>query len=230
MISSFDPPFKKSLRSEQMLPQAVLIDPELTVGNPPHVTQGIPGWTRSRSSSKATSRRSQPVTQALCAEGLQRAWPRTATACHDGDRMACEVMAHAAFLVGKALANSGLGLAHGSRRARSAPQRAAWACCAVMLPITLEANRSVCEAEFAELARAVMSRRAAIEPAAAEAFIDGVCEMAAEVGIPTSLASLGVTAADVPALVKSSHGNSRSGNPRDVSDGELAELLESALA
>ncbi len=38
VISSTNPPYKKSLRSELMIPRAVLIDPELTVGLPPHVT------------------------------------------------------------------------------------------------------------------------------------------------------------------------------------------------
>lgn len=232
VISSFDPPFKKSLRSEQMLPQAVLIDPELTVGNPPHVTahSGMDAITQLIES--YVSRRAQPVTRALCVEGLVRAWPHLATACRDGESQpAREAMAHAAFLSGVALANSGLGLAHGVAAAlgvhHNVPHGLA---CAVMLPITLEANRATCQAEFATLARAVLPDVSRSDAAAADAFIAGVCVMAADVGIPKSLAALGVTIADVPALVKSSHGNSRSGNPRDVSDGELAELLESALA
>lgn len=231
VISSFDPPFKKSLRSEQMLPQVVLIDPELTVTNPPHVTahSGMDAITQLIES--YVSRRAQPVTRALCVEGLVRAWPHLATACRDGEsQTAREAMAHAAFLSGVALANSGLGLAHGVAAAlgvhHNVPHGLA---CAVMLSMTMRANRSVCEADFAELARAVMPDVPRSNSAAADAFIDGVCEMAAEVGIPTSLAALGVTAADIPALVKSSHGNSRSGNPRDVGDGELTEVLLQAL-
>ena len=63
VISSFDPPFKKSLRSDQMLPQAVLIDPELTVTNPPHVTahSGMDAITQLIES--YVSRRAQPVTR-----------------------------------------------------------------------------------------------------------------------------------------------------------------------
>ncbi len=38
VISSYDPPFKKSLRSEQMVPCAVLVDPELSMSVPPQTT------------------------------------------------------------------------------------------------------------------------------------------------------------------------------------------------
>src|SRR5215831_17296104 len=38
VITSYDPPFKKSLRSDMMLPRIVLVDPELCVNNLPSVT------------------------------------------------------------------------------------------------------------------------------------------------------------------------------------------------
>jgi hypothetical protein len=40
---------------------------------------------------------------------------------------------------------------------------------------------------------------------------------------------LGVTAAQLPALVIDSRGNSMSGNPRELSDEELLQILEAAL-
>ena len=38
VISSYDPPFKKSLRADSMVPRIVLVDPELSVSVPPEVT------------------------------------------------------------------------------------------------------------------------------------------------------------------------------------------------
>lgn len=231
VISSCNPPFKKSLRSDRMLPQAVVIDPELTVSNPPHVTahSGMDAITQLIES--YVTRRGQPVTRALCQEGLHRAWLSLPEACRDGgSRPAREGMAHAAFLSGVALANSGLGLAHGVAAALGVHHRVPHGlACAVMLPIALRVNRSACESQLAELARVVLPDAPRSDSEGAEAFIAAVTQLTVNVGIPMSLGALGVTAADVPALVKSSHGNSRSGNPRDMTDAELTEVLLRAL-
>ena len=114
VISSYDPPFKKSLRSEKILPRIALIDPQLTVSVPPAVTaaSGMDAITQLLESS--ISRKAQPIPQALCVEGLRRALPAIAEAVENPEsRPAREAMAHAATLSGIALANSGLGMAHG---------------------------------------------------------------------------------------------------------------------
>jgi alcohol dehydrogenase class IV len=231
VVSSFDPPFKKSLRCDEMLPQIVLIDPELTVTNPPHVTahSGMDAITQLIES--YVSLRANPFTRALCIEGLVQAWPNLATAVKDGrSRPAREAMAHAAFLSGLALANSGLGLAHGVAAALGVHHRVPHGlACAVMLPLALRANRSRCEADFARLGRAVLPNPPVPDAAAADALIDGLCALAVEIGIPSTLSEIGVKRNDIADLVKSSHGNSRSGNPRDITDSELTDLLGAAL-
>ena len=114
VISSNDPPYKKSLRSELMVPRIVMIDPELTVALPPEITAhtGMDAITQLIES--YISRRAQPIPQALAESGLRLALRSIETAVKDGsNRQAREGMAYAAFLSGVALANSGLGLAHG---------------------------------------------------------------------------------------------------------------------
>ncbi|MBV9124699.1 MAG: iron-containing alcohol dehydrogenase, partial [Planctomycetes bacterium] len=114
VISSFDPPFKRSLRSDLMVPAVVLVDPELTVSLPPTTTAytGMDAITQLIES--YLSRRAKPIPQALCLQGLELAAGALAEAVEDGrSRTARERMSHAALLSGLALANSGLGLAHG---------------------------------------------------------------------------------------------------------------------
>jgi alcohol dehydrogenase class IV len=231
VISSTDPPYKKSLRSELMIPRAVLIDPELTIGLPPQVTAhtGMDAITQLIES--YLSRRAQPIPQALALDGLARALPAIETAVTDGrNRAARDAMAYAAFLSGVALANSGLGFAHGVAAALGircgVPHGLA---CAVMLPTALRVNRDVRRSELARLWALVQPGSPLPESDAAERFIQHIERIARNIGIPPRLSAVGVERPMIPALVKGSRGNSMDGNPRDVSDEELTKLLEAML-
>ncbi|HUY31803.1 MAG TPA: iron-containing alcohol dehydrogenase [Pirellulales bacterium] len=231
VISSFDPPYKKSLRSERMVPRVVLVDPELSVSVPPATT----AWTGMDAITQLIEsficRHAQPIPQALAVDGLRRAVPAIVEAVRDGaSRPARESMSHAALLSGMALANSGLGLAHGVAAALGVHARVAHGlACAVMLPVALRVNRRVRERELAELARAVWGGAWASDALAAGAFIDKIDELGDAVGVPRRLGELGVAGRQIPAIVAASRGNSMSGNPRDVSDEELTKLLEEML-
>jgi alcohol dehydrogenase class IV len=228
-ISSYAPPFKISLRSDRMVPRMVLVDPELTVSVPRDITAytGMDAITQLLES--LLSKRAAPIPQALCRQGLQLAWPALPRAVQDGgDRPAREAMAHAALLSGMALANSGLGVAHGVAAALGVHCRTPHGlACAVMLPAALRVNRHVRQSELAELSALLLPRTYAAEEDRVAALIDAVESLCREVGIPSRLRDIGVRREQIADLVPSSHGSSLSGNPRDLSDDELRELLES---
>ncbi len=228
VISSYDPPFKKSLRSDRMIPRAVVVDPELTCSLPPTTTAytGMDAITQLLES--FISRRAAPIPQALCVQGLQLALPALPIAFREGQhREARTAMAHAALLSGMALANSGLGLAHGVAAALGVHAKIPHGlACAVMLPAALRVNRAVRLSALAELSRIVLKCTVSTEAAAADRLIDTVIALCHDMQIPARLRDLGVTRDQLPALVPSSRGNSMSGNPRDLSDAELLELLE----
>jgi alcohol dehydrogenase class IV len=98
-----------------------------------------------------------------------------------------------------------------------------------MLPTALRVNRAACETQYAELEKAVEPRRHANASAAADAFVDRIERLCELLGVPRSLSALGVRREQIDDLVRGSHGNSMDGNPRDVSDSELRDLLESLL-
>lgn len=231
VISSYDPPFKKSLRSELMLPRCVVIDPELTVSMPPAVTaqSGMDAITQLIES--YISRRAKPIPQALDLQGLRLAVPAIVRAMRQPhDRQAREAMSHAALLSGMALANSGLGLAHGVAAALGVHCRVPHGlACGVMLPWALRVNRLVCTTQYAELAGALGLPTEPSAAVAADAFVEFIERLCREVGLPTHLADLGVRPDQISDLVRSSRGNSMDGNPRLVSDEELAALIEEAL-
>jgi len=230
VISSYDPPFKKSLRSDQMVPRIVLVDPEFAVSLPPDVTAhtGMDAITQLIES--YVSRRAKSISQMLAIHGLQNAiWALTEAVADGRCQWARETMAHAALLSGVALANSGLGLAHGVAAALGSICRISHGlACAVMLPVALRANQAVCEPQLATLARLTGTVRLEDNRAAAEAFIRRIEELVRALKIPPRLRELGVRQEQIPTLVRGSHGNSLSGNPRDVSDEELHEILRAA--
>jgi alcohol dehydrogenase class IV len=228
VISSYEPAFKKSLRSDLMVPRIVLIDPELSVSVSPQITAhtGMDAITQLIES--FISRRAKPIPRALCLQGLQLAVPALVNAVKDGGhRPAREAMAQAALLSGIALANSGLGLAHAVAAALGAECRVPHGlACAVMLPAALRANRQVCEADLAILSKLICPGPFANNSEAAAGLIRRIESLAAEIGIPTRLRHLGVRSDQIPALVVGSRGNSLSGNPRDIDAQELTQMLE----
>jgi len=228
VISSYDPPFKKSLRSDQMVPRIVLVDPELTITVPPDVTASTGMDTITQLIESYISKRAAPIPQALCLQGLHLAWPALPVAVRDGsNRPAREAMAHAALLSGMALANSGLGVAHGVAAALGVHCRVPHGlACAVLLPTALELNREVRCRELAEISELLLPGRESTTDAACARLIGAVQSLCHEIGIPSHLRDLGVRREQTADLVPSSHGNSLSGNPRDLSDDELRDVLE----
>jgi alcohol dehydrogenase class IV len=228
VLSSYDPPFKKSLRADGMLPRIVLVDPELSLSMPPAITaqSGMDAITQLIES--YLSRKARPIPQALAASGLRLALRSIVEAVEQGtSRPAREAMAQAALLSGMALANSGLGMAHGVAAALGVHFRVAHgAACAAMLGVALRVNRPLCERRLAALARAAELTLADSDTAAADALLEAVAEISQRIGVPTRLSALGVTRESLPALVRDARGNSMDGNPRTLSDEELYRILE----
>ncbi len=240
VISSFDPPFKKSLRSDLMVPKVVLVDPELTVSLPRDITAhtGMDAITQLIES--MISRRANSIPSALCWEGLKLALPAMFALSRDlTNRFARESMSHAALLSGIALANSGLGFAHGVAAALGVHAKVPHGlACAVMLPTALALNREVAELGLAPLGYTsrhwlrdeddlpTLDYKKLSNDAASVHFETVIRILNERLGIPPRLSALGVTREQLPAIAKSSRGNSMDGNPRDVSDDELLATLE----
>jgi alcohol dehydrogenase class IV len=234
VISNQNPPFKKSLRSDSMVPRAVIVDPELSVTVSPQTTAytGMDAITQLIES--YISCRAKPIPRALALEGLRLAILSIEEAVADGaSRRAREAMAHAALLSGMALANSGLGMAHGVAAALGVlchvPHGLA---CAVMLPQALVANRDAALADLAALARGTLDSRLMSgddDGSAADAFVGHIETLCRNIGIPRRLSEIGVEPRHLPQLVRGSRGNSMSGNPRQIADEELHTILERML-
>jgi alcohol dehydrogenase class IV len=107
--------YKKSLRHDNLIPDVVIVDPELMVSCPPHITAacGMDAFTQLLES--YLSPISSPLTDAIAYSGLERIRDNLIPACTDrgGDIDVRAGMAYASMLSGMALANAGLGIVHG---------------------------------------------------------------------------------------------------------------------
>lgn len=227
---------KASLRSPLMLPTVAVVDPELTHSVPPDVTaaSGLDALTQCLE--PFVSPRANPLTDALCREGMQRAAHSLHRAYLDGDDAAArEDMALASLMGGLALANAGLGAVHGFAGPIGgmfpAPHGAI---CARLLAPVMKANLQALQqrapgspalARYGEVGRLLTGN-----PAAQAA--DGVAwvtDLVDALGIP-GLADHRIAPADFPEIVdRSQQASSMKANPIELTASELTAVLYQAL-
>jgi alcohol dehydrogenase class IV len=225
---------KASLRSAGMLPHLAVVDPELTYGLPRNVTASTGLDALTQLIEPYVSVRANPLTDALCVDGLRRAAHALPQAWENGgDREARAEMAWASLLGGMALANAGLGAVHGFAAPIGgmfpAPHGAV---CAAVLPYAMEVNVHAVRvrtpekiARFDEVARLITAN----PQAQAEHGVAWVGALVRWLEIPP-LRTYGVTQADVPMLVeKAAQASSMKGNPVALTEEELCEIISRSL-
>jgi alcohol dehydrogenase class IV len=237
VIESPEQNAKVSLRSPLMLPRVALLDPELTYSLPPAVTASSGLDALAQLIEPFVSIKANPMTDAICREGLSHAARSLRRAYENGaDRAAREGMALASLFGGLALANAGLGAVHGfagplGGMLLHAPHGAL---CARLLPLVMEANlralavrqREHPAAErYSEIAQLLTGEK----NAAARDGVAWVQNLVNALHIP-ALSVYGMSKADIPeAVEKTMKANSFKGNPIALNHEELITILEQAL-
>jgi len=236
VIASPEHRVKASLRSPHLLPRVALVDPELTLGVPAAVTAATGMDALTQLIEPLVSARANPLTDALCREGLRRGAGALARACRDGaDVAAREDLSFAALCGGLALANSGLGAVHGFAAPIGGMFEAPHgAVCARLLGPVIEANLRALRqrdrdhpalSRYDEIARIVTGRADAVADDAAQ----WAHSIARELGIPPlSAYGLGTGAvADVVAAAQKA--SSMQANPVRLTADELESVLRAAM-
>jgi len=236
VLASPEHRMKASLRSPLMLARLAVVDPELTLDLPPAVTASTGLDALTQLVEPYVSVRANAMTDMFCHEGMRRAAGALARAYEVGhDLEARTDMALASLLGGLALANAGLGAAHGFAAVVGgmfdAPHGAV---CAALLPHVMDVNIRALRARDPEgqalrryeTVACTLTGHPHAEPEDGVAWVSEICH---RLRVPP-LGSYRLRLEDVPAVVDSAaKASSMKGNPITLTPEELREVLTRAL-
>jgi alcohol dehydrogenase class IV len=228
---------KASLRSPLLLPKVAVVDPDLLVGLPRPTIAASGMDALSQLIEPLLSRRANPFSDALARDGIRRSARSLRRAWEDGmeDGGVREDLALASLFGGMCLANSGLGAVHGIAAAAGARLRAPHgAVCAAVLAAAVQVNAKALRdrapehpalPRLAEVATLLTGR----PDAGPRDAIDWLQDLTAALSTP-GLASYGLDQVQIAALVSDAQkASSMRGNPIELSDAEVTEILTRSL-
>ena len=214
---------KQSLRGAGMTADLALCDPELLQDTPPEVmaASGFDALTQALES--FTSIKSTPLTKQLAASAAVLILKNLKKACFYNDPAALENMARASMLTGIAFAQSGLGAVHGLAHPLGSVCRVPHGiCCAILLLPVLKLNAELFPELFDELASncGFTGKDKLFE------FIAGLQK---SLSIPENFRRYKLSREHFGFIIANCRSGSMKCNPRELSDAELAEFLETML-
>ena len=217
---------KKIIFHPKMLPRLVILDPELTIGLPPQVTAATGMDALSHCLEAWCAPGFHPLADGIAAEGvrlihrwLKRAYEEGGDLEARGSMMAAASMGATAFqkgLGGMHALSHPIGALVGSHHGLTN---------AVLMPYVLRFNREAIEEKIATLAA-----YAGIEPATFDGFLDWILALRREIGIPATLAELGVREEQIDRIAEMAEEDpSAGGNPLPFGRVEARKVLEAAM-
>ena len=208
----------------KMLPSSVILDPELTVGLPPHITAATGMDALSHCLEAWCAPNFHPMAEGIALEGIRLVRRNIETAVKDGSDIEARLNMLVASMMGATAFQRGLGAMHALAHPLGAVYDAHHGLLnAILMPYVLKANQSAIDEKIARLAGYI-----GIE-SSFSGFLDWVLTLRGRIGIPHALSSV-IELDEVfsqigeMAIVDPSAG----GNPIAFSAGEYQAILEDA--
>ena len=225
---------KGGMNGDHLYPDAALLDPELTVSVPPHITAatGIDAFTHAIEGYVSTQ--SHAISDMYALEAIEMISRNLPQAYGNGDNIeARSAMLMGSLLAGKALATAGVGLVH----AMAYPLGGMFGiphglANAVLLPYVVEYNLIGNPGKYAAVAE-VMGYDTTDMPLrdAAAQVVEAIFNLNNDVGIPSSLAELDIPVEKVPEMadIALTVAVPIANNPRKPTRDEVIQIYHNAL-
>src|SRR4051812_11944268 len=229
---------KIGVASPHLIPRHAICDPLLSVGAPPVVTahsgidalsHAIEAYTAAREAPSVDLVLGRPqvgknlLSDALALTAVGHIFRNLARAVEDGSDLEARTgMLYGSLLAGIAFGNSGVSAAHALQFAVGAATHTSHGLgTGLLLPYVMEFNRPVRGDELSELARVMESPGDPVEH---------VHQLGLSIGLPASLAEIGVAREDLRGMAEASVGIKRliDNNPRPLDADALEAILSAA--
>ncbi|AFM25598.1 iron-containing alcohol dehydrogenase [Desulfomonile tiedjei] len=226
---------KGGINSPFLFPGVALLDPELTLPLPPHVTAATGMDALTHAIESVSSLSSTVFTEALALTAIRLISGNLRRAVFHGDDIdAREQMLMGSLLGGLALADAGVGAAHALAYPLGGNYRIPHGLAnAMLIPYVMEFNLPAAEKHFAMIASAIGEPVEGLPlRRAAEQAVESVFMLCSDIGIPSSLADAGVPRSDIPMLVEAALKVTRpvENNPRKLGEEEAQTIYEMAFS
>lgn len=225
---------KKGVVSPQLLPDVALLDAELTLGLPPHVTAatGIDAMVHAIEAF-TTKRLKNPVSDCLAKEALRLLAGNLHKAVNSGDDInARENMLLGACLAGMAFTNAPVAGVHALAYPIGARFHVPHGLSnSLMLGPVMRFNLEVAHAMYAELGKIIKPGLQGSTIEQATQLADYLGGLAGELGLPDRLVDVGITSADIEQLASDAMLQTRllMNSPREITLSDAALLYKEAL-
>ncbi len=227
---------KRGVVSPVILPDMALLDPELTLGLPPHVTAatGVDAMVHAIEAFASKSANNNPVSRALAVEALRLIGANIEKAVHEGsDLDARSAMLLGSMLAGQAFANSPVAAVHALAYPIGGRFHVPHGLSnALVLPHVLRFNAPAAAPVYAELAPHVFPHLAdgnAVQDTAAR-FAEELAALNIRLGLESGLREVGIGEGDLAMMANDAMKQTRLlvNNPREVTEADALAIYRAA--
>ncbi|MGH8285605.1 MAG: iron-containing alcohol dehydrogenase [Steroidobacteraceae bacterium] len=218
---------KKLIFHPRLLPAIVIEDPELTVGLPPHITAAVGMDALSHNLEAYCAPAYHPLADGIAVEGMRLIKEWLPVAVKDGRNVEARAHMMIASTMGATAFQKGLGAMHSLSHPCGANLDTHHGLTnGVVMPYVLAFNRASIEEKLGRLAAYLELRKPS-----STAVLDWVLELRQTIGIPHTLAALGVKEEHAAPFSKMAEADpSTPSNPRPVTAKEFEQLYRNAIA
>jgi len=218
---------KRIIFHAKMLPAAVILDPELTVGLPAKLTAATGMDALSHNLEAYCSPFYHPMASGIALEGIRLVKEWLPAAVQDGRNLDARLQMLVASSMGATAFQRGLGAMHALAHPLGALYDAHHGTLnAILMPYVLLANRAAIAERITSLARYLDLPRPSFS-----AFLDWVLGLREQIGIPHALAAIGIDAAQAELIGRMAVADgSAATNPIQFSEDEYTNILRRAVA